>query len=162
MLAALPLKAYRHPARIRPPEIAGELLPALWTSLDAYLAIAYASWRFDRGARFRYRTRIRRHYQWSIFLAQNTPTILLFGFERRARCPSTVRSLPAASGHLAVAVWMKNGSPYPGFYVPVTPLTSIPWVAFIVERRMWVRWEFGAESLSTPTSFYESIGSIVN
>lgn len=41
MLAALPLKAYRHPARIRPPEIAAELLPALWTSLDAYLAIVH-------------------------------------------------------------------------------------------------------------------------
>ncbi|CAD1480022.1 unnamed protein product, partial [Heterotrigona itama] len=43
MLAALPLKAYRHPARIRPPEIAGELLPALWASLDAYLAIVRAT-----------------------------------------------------------------------------------------------------------------------
>lgn len=41
MLAALLLKAYRHPARIRSPEIAAELLPALWTSLDAYLAIVY-------------------------------------------------------------------------------------------------------------------------
>lgn len=58
MLAALPLKAYRHPARIRPPEIAAELLPALWTSLDAYLAMPARS---DRGIRgyFRYRTRIR-------------------------------------------------------------------------------------------------------
>lgn len=157
MLAALPLKAYRHPARIRPPEIAGELLPALWTSLDAYLAIAYTSWRFDRGARFRYRTRIHRRYQWSTFLARNTPRSSCLASNAAPRCPSTVWACYQSSGHLAVAVWMKNGSPYPGFYVPVIPLTSIPWAAFIVERRMWVRWEFGAESLSTLTSFYQSI-----
>lgn len=132
MLAALPLKAYRHPARIRPPEIAAELLPALWTSLDAYLAIVHvviAVYAATSGTGHGY---ARVHLLALPSRLWNTVAFVELMLQHLVR--------PA---HLVVAASMKNGSSYPGFYVPVTPLTSIPWVAFIVNRRMWVRWEFG-------------------